>query len=141
MIGAAPCYRLREAGPIGASGRCRMTGRTWSGFFCRIVRGAEISEDDFRSAKEPGKPLLDPELVRPWAEGVSVYDTFERAVDRARRYRYKLGRYVVAVALPVDAAVEIEQSGSDPRHHTVYGASRVLRSFAIEPAIRVDNKG
>ena len=69
--------------------------------FYRIVRNAAVSEDDFKPAKDLGKPLLDPAQIRPWAEGISVYDTFERAADRARRYHYKLGRFVVAVTLPV----------------------------------------
>lgn len=109
--------------------------------YYRIVRGPDLSVADFTPAKDLGKPLLDPELARPWAEGVSVYDTFERAANRVRRYRYKLGRFVVAVTLPIDADVEVEQSGSDPRHHTMYGDPRQLLSFATGPPKRVDEEG
>jgi hypothetical protein len=32
--------------------------------YYRIVHSADLSEDDFKSAKELGKPLLDPALER-----------------------------------------------------------------------------
>lgn len=106
----------------------------------RIVRGPEVSEDDFKPAKELGKPLLDPALERQWAEGLSVYDTFERAATRARRYRYKLGRFVVAILLPVGATIEVEQTGNDPRHYTLFGDPLELLSFASDPPKRVDEE-
>lgn len=71
---------------------------------------------------------------------MSVYDTFERAANRARRYRYKVGRFVVAVSLPDDAAIEVEQSGNDPRHHTLYAKPRQLLSFVTDPPQRVDDE-
>ena len=108
--------------------------------YFRIVRNADVSEDDFKPAKDLGKPLLEPELARPWAEGVSVYDTFERAVNRARRFRYKLGRFVVTVTLPAGADVEVEQSGDDPRHFTLYGEAKQPLSFVNDLPRRVDEE-
>jgi hypothetical protein len=71
---------------------------------------------------------------------VSVYDTFERAANRARRYGYRVGRFVVALSLPDDATIEVEQSGNDPRHHTLYAKPRRLLSFVTEPPKRVDEE-
>lgn len=108
--------------------------------YYRIVRGSDVSEDDFKPAKELGKPLLDPALERQWAEGVSVYATFDRAANRARRYRYRLGRFVATVTLPIDTSVEVEQSGNDPLHYTLYANPRQLLSFTTTPPKRVDEE-
>ena len=108
--------------------------------FYRIVRNPEVSEDDFKPAKDLGKPLTNQRFARQWAEGVSVYDTFEHAVARARLYRYKLGRFVVTVRLPVGTDVEVEQSGDDPRHYTLYAPpSRLLELVSGRPR-RVDER-
>ena len=108
--------------------------------YYRIVGSADVSEDDFKPAKDLGKPLLDPELARPWAEEVSVYDTFERSANRVRRYRYKLGRFVIAVTLPAGADIEVEQSGNDPRHYTLYDDPRQILSFVNDLPVPVDEE-
>lgn len=108
--------------------------------YYRIVRNPDASEDDFKSAKDLGKPLRKANFARPWAEGVSVSDTFEHAIAQARQYRYRLGRYVVAVRLPAEAGIEVEQTGNDPHHYTVYGTPSHLFSFVTEQPRRVDEE-
>lgn len=108
--------------------------------FYRIVRSSEVTEDDFKSAKDLGKPLRKSSLARQWAEGVSVSDTFEHAAAQARLYRYRLGRFVVSVRLPTTAGIEVEQTGADPNHFTLYGTPAKLRSFVIEQPRRVDER-
>ena len=58
--------------------------------YFRIVRNADVSEDDFKPARDLGKPLRKASMARQWAEGVSVSDTFEHATEQARLYRYRL---------------------------------------------------
>lgn len=108
--------------------------------YYRIVRSLHVSEDDFKSAKELGKPLIEPALERQWAEGLSVYDTIERAANRARRFRYNLGRFVVAITLPVGVEIEVEQTGNDPHHFTLYGDPIQLLGFATDPPKRIDQE-
>lgn len=108
--------------------------------YFRIVRNPTVTEDDFKSAKDLGKPLRKASLVRQWADGVSVSDTFEHAATQARLYRYRLGRYVVAVRLPAEADVEVEQTGNDPHHFTVYGTPSKLFCYVSERPRRVDEE-
>ena len=108
--------------------------------FYRIVRNPVVSEDDFKSAKDLGKPLRKPSFARQWAEGVSVSDTLEHAVAQARLYRFGLGRFVVAVRLPSASGVEVEQTGNDPHHFTLYGTPSQLLGFVTEPPRRVDEE-
>ena len=106
--------------------------------FYRIVRHPVASEEDFKPAKALDEPLRDARFRRQWAEGVSVHDTFAYAAAQARLYRYKLGRYVVAVRLPSDASAEVEQSGSDPHHYTLCGTPPGLLALAADPPRRVE---
>ncbi len=40
--------------------------------YFRIVRNSAVSEDDFKSARDLGKPRRDAQFARQWADGVSV---------------------------------------------------------------------
>jgi len=106
----------------------------------RIIRRDVPTVDDFKCAKDLGKPLRDPTLLRQWAEGLSVYDDLDHAKRRARYYRYRIGRYVVAVQLDDDSDIEVERTGSDPHHFTIYGAAEDLLALAADPPIRVDQE-
>ncbi len=108
--------------------------------YFRIVRNRTVTEDDFKAARDLGKPLKKPSLRRQWADGVSVSDTFEHAASQVRLYRYRLGRYVVAVRLPAEVDIEVEQTGRDPHHFTVYGTPSQLLNFVTELACRIDEE-
>ena len=95
------------------------------------------SLDDFKSAKALGKPLHNPALEREWAEGGSVYDDLQFAMERARKARFMLGRYVVAVRIPDDSTVEIRQTTRNPRHYTMYGPPDRLLALTDSDPISV----
>lgn len=104
----------------------------------RIVHHSPPALDDFKSHQALGRPLRDPAMAREWAEGVSVYDSFEYAVIRVRVARFRLGRHVVPLALPDGADVTVAQTGHDPRHHTLYGPPEALLALVAGPAIEVE---
>ena len=106
--------------------------------FYRIVKNPAVTADDFQPAKRHGRPLRDPRLSRQWAEGVSVYDRLDYAMAQARRFRYRLGRFVVALRVSALDGIEVEQSGDDPHHFTLYGNADLLCSIAQVPARRID---
>lgn len=108
--------------------------------YYRIIRNADATEDDFKPAKNLGKPLRKPSLARQWAEGVSVSDTFEHAAAQARLYRYRLGRFVVAIRLSEEAGIEVEQTGNDRHHFTMYGTPARLLSFVADRPHPVDEE-
>jgi hypothetical protein len=88
--------------------------------FYRIIRHAEPTIDDFRTAREDGLPLVDPKYHREWAEGISVYDNLLYALERARRNRTGLGRFVVAIVVPDDGSVEVAKTMRNRHHYTIY---------------------
>lgn len=108
--------------------------------FHRIIRAPSVADDDPKPATTPGNPVLDPALDRKWAGQVLISVAFDRAADRARRFRSNLGRFVVAVTLPVEAVVEVEPIGSVPRRHASHGDPQEFRSFAVEPPKRDDEE-
>lgn len=108
--------------------------------FYRIIRGNVPTVDDFKSAKELGKPLRDVTLRRQWAEGLSVYDNLDHAKRRTRYYRFLIGRHVVALQIDGDTGIEVEQTGADPHHFTIYGAAEDLLALAADLPIHVDQE-
>ena len=78
----------------------------------QIIRGPVPEVDDFRTLRQPGKPLFDEALRREWPEGISVYDDQDFAIKRARANNTGLGRFVVPMTLPDDASIEFTQVGA-----------------------------
>jgi hypothetical protein len=76
--------------------------------------------DDFKSAKVLGKPLRDRAHRREWEQGVSVFDSLDYALHRARAFKFALGRFVVAIRVPDDGSIEVVQTGNDRHHFTIY---------------------
>jgi hypothetical protein len=110
------------------------TGRT----FYRIIRAEEAVIDDFKSAKALGKPLRDPSQARAWEHGISVFDSLDYAKDRARSYRFLLGRWIVPIWIPRHASIEIEKTGHDRHHFTIYSTPDMLQSLVAGNAVAVD---
>jgi hypothetical protein len=55
------------------------------------------------------------------------YDNLEYALERARRNRCGLGRFVIKVVIPDDESVEIAKTMKNRHHYTVYAeAERIL---------------
>lgn len=73
-----------------------------------------------------GLPLTNPALAREWAEGVSVYDDFDRACTIARRFRFRFGSYVVRVGLGDASTVECKQTSRNQHHYTIYAEPETI---------------
>ncbi|MBA2597223.1 MAG: hypothetical protein H0V00_11435 [Chloroflexia bacterium] len=95
--------------------------------FFHIVRGKTPAIADFRTQREQGRRLKQPAYEREWAEGISVYDDFERVCAVARKFGFRAGSYVVKIVIPEDAFLEFRQTFDDPHHFTIYArAQRVM---------------
>jgi hypothetical protein len=75
---------------------------------------------------------------RAWEHGVSIFDSLEYAQDRARSFRFLLGRWIVPIRIPHDTHVEIEQTGNDRHHFTVYATPGQLLSLVAGDAVAVE---
>lgn len=94
--------------------------------------------DDFKSAKALGKPLRDPAQARAWEHGISVFDSLDYAKDRARSFRFLLGRWIVPIRIPLSAHIETEQTGIDRHHFTIYAAPELLLSLVAGHAVAAE---
>lgn len=106
--------------------------------FYRIIRAEEAVIDDFKSAKALGKPLRDPSQARAWEHGVSVFDSLAYAKERACAFKFLLGRWIVQVNIPRDAGIEVERTGHDPHHFTIYSTPDMLLSLVAGDAVAAD---
>lgn len=97
--------------------------------FFRIVRGKEPTLEDFRSLRAQGRPLRNRTYEREWAEGISVFDDFDRACEVARTYGFRPGAYVVRIMVPDDGTVKFKQTFDDEHHYTIYAEPE--RVFAL----------
>ena len=67
--------------------------------------------------RRPRRP--DPKVERLW-DGISMYDTEERARQKAQQLPY-LGRYLAKVEFPEGSGIRAERTLATPGHHTVWG--------------------
>lgn len=90
--------------------------------YFRIVKAATATVDDFLPAAALGrrKPK-NPDLWRPWAEGVSVYDDVDWARERVADMP-RLGSFLAEVVLDESSRITAVQIGNDPSHFVLYGA-------------------
>lgn len=89
--------------------------------FFRIVHTNPPGWLDFASHRvKKGTPRADlpAELRRIW-DGVSVYDTEERARRLAKRRRY-LGRFIAEVQIIDGGPIRYEKTTDDPHHYTLW---------------------
>jgi hypothetical protein len=105
--------------------------------FLRIVRDSKPTLEDFTSLRAQGRRLRDPAYEREWAEGVSVYDDFERACEVARRYRFRAGSYNVKIMVTEDAGVEFRQTFEDPHHFTIYAEPALVLALVEGTAVLI----
>ncbi len=97
----------------------------------RIVHHDPPEVSDFLSNAALGKVLRrpTPETER-WWRGISTCATEQVARTRAQQAP-RLGRYIAHLEIPRAAPVAVEQTGSAPGHHTVWGEPTLLRSFVV----------
>jgi hypothetical protein len=89
-----------------------------------IIHGATPTLEDFKSARDLGKPLRSQRYEREWADAVSTYDDLAYAIERAIQTRLQLGRYVATLVVPDDGSVEVAQTTRDRHHYSIYSARR-----------------
>lgn len=105
--------------------------------YFRIVQGEEPRVEDFWSLRDQGKALSDPAIEREWAEGISVFDDFDRACAVSRRYGFSHGLYMVAVVIPSDTDIEIRKTFRDRHHYTIYAEPERVLALAERSAVRI----
>lgn len=106
--------------------------------FFRIVESDPPTLMDFVSHRvKKGEPTLGlpAELLRLW-DGLSVYDSKDYALRRAKRLR-RLGRFVAEVRIAEAGPVRYEKTTKDRHYYTLWGDAeeirqRVTRVVAVE---------
>ena len=101
----------------------------------RIIREKVPTRHDFLTSQELGKPLRNPSRRREWSEAISVYDDVGYAVEQARYFGFKLGRYILRISIPDGESVEMVQTGPDLRHLGLFAPMHQLVAGADESAI------
>jgi hypothetical protein len=104
--------------------------------FYRIVRTDPPSLDDFKSARELGKPLGNVRYVREWSNSISVYDDYDHAVERAAANRFLLGDRIATLEIP-DDRFEIAQTTRDRRHFSIYASAENIIRFVSGPIVSI----
>ena len=107
--------------------------------FYRILRSERPTLDDFKSARELGKPPVR-RYLREWAESISVHDDLDHSKAHARDNRLRLGRSVVRLIVPEDGTVEFAQTTRDPHHFSIYASAEVILSFVAGEIIPVEEQ-
>ncbi len=106
--------------------------------FYRWVKSDLATEEDFRPQGAMGRrmrfPSTDPEVIRAWNEGLSVWISREAATEKAKAIKFLAGSYVVAITLEDGHEFEVVgPTGKDRDHYTIYGDARKLLALASEP--------
>lgn len=96
--------------------------------FYRLVLGTQPTPWDFMSHAERGVPLRPPLTARRrrMHQGVSIYDSLDAAFARLQRIQPE-HRGIAALVFDEASPFEIEQTTSDPRHHTVWATAEDLQ--------------
>jgi hypothetical protein len=99
--------------------------------FYRLVRESPPTVQDFLSNAAQGRTLAssDAELQRRW-EGISVFDSLERARQHARR-RPELGRFIAELWVTEGMAVDYERTGNTRGHYTLWGEPDIIRQCVV----------
>lgn len=91
--------------------------------YYRYVRAEVVTTTDFMSKGALGEVMARPGNQRAWYDGISVWDSFESACERAQQLGFSPGSYVVTITLPDGHGLEVEGPGGRSRHHyTIYDA-------------------
>lgn len=97
--------------------------------YFRMVHGETATLRDFMSHRALGFPLTNPVLAREWAEGISVYDDYDRACRIAARFRFRFGSYLARVVLGDESPVECRQTSRDKHHYTIYAEPETIMAL------------
>lgn len=105
--------------------------------FFHIVHGKTPTIEDFRSQREQGRRLKHPAYEREWAEGISVYDDFERTCAVARKFGFRAGSYVVKIVVPEGAGLEFRRTFDDQHHFTIYAKPELVMALIVGVPVRI----
>ena len=99
----------------------------------RFISSATPTLDDFKShgalCKRMRRDQDDPDAVRRWNDGISVFDDFARACEIA----FGLGfGWIATIALEDSAGYEVSQYGRDRHHYTIFGEPEQLMALVSE---------
>ena len=80
-----------------------------------------LSANQFRSDRDRGSPLLDPEREAEWS-GVSIWETEQQAVSRSNKAP-GTRIYVAELHVPTDGSIEFRRTIPElDGHHTIWAA-------------------
>jgi hypothetical protein len=109
-----------------------MLGGAMARVFYRVIWGARPVPEDFKSARQLGKPaLVRPEQFPLW-DGLSVYATEQQARKKARSLRligHPIGDFIGEVHVPDDPEFTAERTTASPGHHTIWGPLHRLATY------------
>ncbi len=71
----------------------------------------------------------DPDAVRRWHDGISVFDDFVRACELASGFGFG---WIATITLEDSAGYEVSQYGRDRRHYTIFGEPEQLIAVVSE---------
>ena len=98
--------------------------------FYRVVKANPPGIRDFLSGKILDRtPPADPNLLPLW-DGISVFDTEDRARQRALRVP-SLGEYIAAMEIPDDGSIRYERSLNRPGHYTLWADADALLALVV----------
>ncbi len=94
----------------------------------RIVLENPPSDRDLKSYQELGISIErnDPDALR-MASGLSVYATLAYARRAAKRFPWKGKCFIAEIALSDSDEAVVEQTGSNPRHYTLWCNEQIIR--------------
>lgn len=98
----------------------------------RIALTNPLTLADFTSFAALGRRprRADPNVDRLW-DGLSMYDTEERARQKAKQLPY-LGDHLARVAIPGGPAFRVQRTLASPGHYTVWGDPASLLGCVTE---------
>jgi hypothetical protein len=101
-----------------------------AGQLYRFLVGETPDLHDFMSQGARGNIMKfhrnNPEAVRRWNDGISVYDDFERVCEIAAAAQYVNREYFASLTLPDPNPFEVSQWGHDVHHYTIFGTPAEL---------------
>ena len=105
--------------------------------FYRIVRADPPDARDFLPAQVLGRPAprgADAHLLALWSDGVSMFDTVERARMMARLYP-RLGAFIARLEIETDDPHINSEKTLGPGHVTLRGAPETMleRVRSVQP--------
>lgn len=93
--------------------------------------------EDFQSIGDDGADCSRSRYPRECAEGISVWDSAEAAIKKARSLQFRRGSFLAILRVPEDGTVEFAKT-LGAHHFTIYyGSPESILALMKEPADRI----